>query len=102
MLVNSGYKVTSKSMRRSGESWKGNCDIEITLAAIEAIRDAKVNTLIMMSNDSDFAELLKYAKHFGVKTVVLTADGMTAFELKNEADEFMDLSDVDIFRQKGD
>ena len=100
MLVNSGYKVTSKSMRRSGENWKGNCDIEITLAAVDAIRDGNIQWLVLMSNDSDFTELLKYAKHYGVKTAVATVDGATAFELKNEADIYLDLSEVEVFRQR--
>lgn len=98
LMVNVGYKVTHKSQRRSGENWKGDCDVEITLAAAEAIHEQKVGWLILMSNDSDFAPLLRYARERGVKTAVLSVDGLTAFELKNDADLFLDWEKEDVFR----
>ncbi len=68
---------------------KGDWDIGI---AMDAVRMAqKVDTVVLVSGDGDFGELLLYLKSHGCRTEVIAFSKTASRILKNEADDFCDL-----------
>lgn len=89
-LMNIGIEVKSKGLQTFiGGSKKGDWDIGI---AMDAIRLAnKVDTVILVSGDGDFKDLLAYLKAHGCRTEVLAFSKTASKMIKEEADQFFDL-----------
>ncbi|MBS3137890.1 NYN domain-containing protein [Candidatus Woesearchaeota archaeon] len=89
-LENIGIEVKAKDIQIFyGGAKKGDWDIGI---AMDAVRIApKVDTVVIVSGDGDFKDLLAYLKSHGCRTEVI-AFGKTASRfIKDEADDFFDL-----------
>ncbi len=95
MLIGKNYRVAEKLMRRSGEGWKGDCDMLVALAAADVLTEKNVDWILIMSNDSDFGDLIEFVHRKAKKAAIITVDGDAAIELRNVADLFIDLSDVE-------
>lgn len=68
---------------------KGDWDIGI---AMDAVRMAsKVDTVVLVSGDGDFKDLLSYLKSHGCRTEVIAFSKTASRMLKDEADDFFDL-----------
>ena len=76
----------------SGGAKKGDWDVGITL---DAIRIApKLDTVILVSGDGDFQELLEYLRvKEGCQTEVISFGKSSSANLVDEADDFIDLDE---------
>jgi len=86
-----GIEVKAKDIQIfQGGAKKGDWDIGIAMDAVRLSN--KVDTLVLVSGDGDFAELLRYLKSHGCRCEVI-AFGQTASKfIREEADDFLDLS----------
>lgn len=86
-----GYEVRSKDLQVFfGGAKKGDWDVGI---AMDVLRMApKVDTIVLVSGDGDFADLLKYVKALGCRTEVISFKKTTSSKLIAEADDFINMS----------
>lgn len=90
-LENIGIEVKAKDIQIFyGGAKKGDWDIGI---AMDAVRIApKVDTVVLVSGDGDFKDLLSYLKGHGCRVEVMAFGPTTSRFLKDDADDFFDLS----------
>lgn len=69
---------------------KGDWDIGIAMDAVRL--SPKVDTMVLVSGDGDFAELLRYLKSHGCRCEVISFAQTLSKFLKDEADDVIDLS----------
>ena len=92
-----GFTVHLKPfIQRKDGSAKGDWDVGITIAAMDAARH--VDELVLGSGDGDFDRLLGRVKQDGVNTVVYGVPGLTAFSLQRAANEFRSIDDTLLMR----
>jgi len=86
-LKNIGFEVRSKDLQTFyGGHKKGDWDVGI---AMDTIRIApKVDTIILVSGDGDFADLVTYLKGLGCRVEVIGFEQTTSSRLLEVADDF--------------
>ena len=86
-LKNIGFEVRSKDLQTFyGGNKKGDWDVGI---AMDTIRIApKVDTIVLVSGDGDFADLLTYLKGLGCRVEVVGFEQTTSSKLLEVADDF--------------
>lgn len=84
-----GFTVKLKPfIQRSDGTSKGDWDVGITIDMLEFA--GYVDEVILLSGDGDFAMLLSHIKHkFPTHCTVVGVDQLTAFALRQSADEFL-------------
>lgn len=96
-----GFSVVTKPTKEFFDALgrrkiKGNMDVEIVLDAIELA--PHVDNVFLFSGDGDFRALVESLQRRGVRvTVISTAVSqppMVADDLRRQADEFIDLTDL--------
>ena len=97
-----GYTMVTKPAKEFTDSTgrrkiKGNMDIEL---AVDAMTMAKnLDHIIIFSGDGDFRALVEALQYMGVRVTVVstlvTQPPMIADELRRQADEFIDLADLE-------
>lgn len=75
-----------------------SADVPLSIAATQ-IAD-KVDTIIIMSGDSDYVDLVRHLRGAGVRVEVVAVEKTTAGILKNECDYFTAIVKDDLFHQK--
>ena len=86
-----GIEVKAKDIQIfQGGAKKGDWDIGISMDAVRLSN--KVDTVVMVSGDGDFAELLRYLKSHGCRCEVIAFGQTASKHIKEEADDFLDLS----------
>jgi uncharacterized protein (TIGR00288 family) len=85
-----GFEVKSKELQIFyGGAKKGDWDVGI---AMDVMRLApKLDTIVLVSGDGDFSDLLEHAKSIGCRTEVVAFGKTTSHKLKEVADFFVDL-----------
>ena len=89
-----GYKVRKKEVKKIRDRetqniiYKGNFDVELTIDAIDTL--SQYDNFVLLSGDSDFAELLVYLKSKDKKVIVMSTKEHIAKKLLNEA-KYIDL-----------
>ena len=93
-LSEMGFEVKSKELQVFyGGAKKGDWDVGI---AMDVMRLApKLDTIVLVSGDGDFSDLLEHAKSLGCRTEVVAFGKTTSYKLKEVVDFFVDL-DKDI------
>jgi uncharacterized protein (TIGR00288 family) len=93
-LSEMGFEVKAKDLQVFyGGAKKGDWDVGI---AMDVMRLApKLDTIVLVSGDGDFSDLLEHAKSLGCRTEVVAFGKTTSHKLKDVADFFVDL-DKDI------
>jgi len=88
-LEEMGFEVRSKDLQVFyGGAKKGDWDVGI---AMDVMRLApKLDTIVLISGDGDFSDLLEHAKSLGCRTEVLAFGRTTSHRLKEVADLFID------------
>jgi len=88
-----GFEVKSKDLQVFyGGHKKGDWDIGIAMDMIELA--PKLDTVILVSGDGDFAELVRHLKHaLGVRVEVIAFGKSCSSKLKEAADSFIDLDE---------
>ncbi|MBI2139057.1 NYN domain-containing protein [Candidatus Woesearchaeota archaeon] len=85
-----GFEVKAKDLQVFvGGAKKGDWDIGIAMDMIELA--PKLDTLILVSGDGDFVDLLRHLKHaLGCRVEVMAFGKCTSAKLKEAADSFFD------------
>ena len=88
-LEEMGFEVKSKDLQVFyGGAKKGDWDVGI---AMDVMRLApKLDTIVLISGDGDFSDLLEHAKSLGCRTEVLAFGRTTSHRLKEVTDLFID------------
>ena len=86
-----GYEVKSKDLQIFyGGNKKGDWDIGIAMDTIELAQ--KLDTIVLVSGDGDFIDLLHHLKRaMGYRVEVVAFGKSSSSKLKEEADSFTDL-----------
>lgn len=96
-----GYRVVTKPTKEFIDSQgrrkiKGNMDIELAIDALEIA--PFIDEMILFSGDGDFRSLAEAMQRRGVRVVVVstiqTQPPMIADELRRQADEFIDITQL--------
>ena len=91
-LERMGFEVKAKDLQVFYDgSKKGDWDVGI---AMDIMRLApKLDTIVLVSGDGDFTDLVEHAKSLGCRVEVVAFGKTTSNKLKDAADFFMDLDD---------
>jgi uncharacterized LabA/DUF88 family protein len=96
-----GYRVVTKPTKEFIDSTgrrkvKGNMDIELAIDALELA--PFIDQMILFSGDGDFRSLIEAMQRRGVRVTVVstiaTQPPMVADELRRQADEFLDITQL--------
>jgi len=89
-LIEMGFEVKSKELQIFyGGAKKGDWDVGI---AMDVMRLApKLDTIVLVSGDGDFSDLLEHAKSLGCRTEVIAFGKTTSHKLNAVADFSIDL-----------
>ena len=89
-LEEMGFEIKSKDLQVFyGGAKKGDWDVGI---AMDVMRLApKLDTIVLISGDGDFSDLLEHAKSLGCRVEVVAFGKTTSHKLKEVADFFTDL-----------
>ena len=90
-LSSIGYEVKAKDLQTFiGGSKKGDWDIGIAMDSIELA--PKLDTIVIVSGDGDFLELIKHLKYaLGCRIEVMAFGRSCSSKTKEEADNFTDM-----------
>lgn len=87
MLSRTGYEVRSKDLKvRPDGTAKGDWDMGIAIDSI-SLAD-RIDTMVLVSGDGDFVDLVNMLKGRGLRVEVLSFPRSTADELKKTATQF--------------
>ena len=86
-----GYEVKTKDLQTfPGGAKKGDWDIGIAMDTIELAN--KLDTIILVSGDGDFVELLQHLRRaMGCRVEVMAFGPSCSGKLRDEADHFIDM-----------
>ena len=88
LLERCGFQVKSKELKtRLDGSAKGDWDMEIAMDIISSVH--KLDVVVLVSGDGDFAPLVRMIKKHGITVEVASFEYNTAMELREVADEFL-------------
>ena len=96
-----GYTMITKPVKEfidanGRKKVKNNIDIELALDMIELADH--IDHVVLFSGDGDFYRLIKYVQRKGVRVTVVstieTSPAMIADDLRRQADQFIDLSEL--------
>src|ERR687883_61724 len=96
-----GYKLVTKPLKEFTQAtgrrkYKGNMDVEIAVDVMEMAQH--LDHVVLLSGDGDFRRLVEAVQRKGVRVSVIstirTQPPMIADELRRQADQFIDLVDL--------
>ena len=100
-----GKSISGKFAERLHENYYGSvvpchksADIPLSIKATQLA--SKVDTIIIMSGDSDFVELVRHLKAEGVRVEIAAVKSTTAKILLEEASYFHEITEEDWFEYK--
>jgi uncharacterized LabA/DUF88 family protein len=76
-----------------------SADIPLTIKATQIAQ--KVDTIIILSGDSDYVELVRHLRGEGVRVEIAAVENTTAKILVDEADHFTAITEEDCYLLKG-
>lgn len=101
-----GVSISSKLAERLHQHYHGSvvpchksADIPLSIKATQIA--PKVDTIVILSGDSDYVELVRHLKGDGVRVEIAAVVETTAEILKEEADFFIPITEEDCFTLKG-
>ena len=97
-----GNQISSKLADRLLNNYMGSvvpchksADIPLSISATQIAR--KVDTIIILSGDSDYVELVRHLKGEGVRIEIAAVKATTAQILIDESDHFIEINEEDSF-----
>lgn len=97
-----GVAISVKLAERLHANYHGSvvpchksADIPLTINATQLAQ--KVDTIIILSGDSDYVELIRHLRSRGVRVEIAAVEQTTAAILKEEADYFVPIKKEDVF-----
>lgn len=92
-LEKKGFEIRSKDLQIFyGGAKKGDWDVGIAMDIVRLT--PKLDVIVLVSGDGDFAELIKYAKALGCYTEAVAFGRSASSLLKAEVDKFIDLDGI--------
>lgn len=90
-LMERGYELRSKELLSyHGGAQKGDWDVGIAMDVVRLL--PKLDVVVLVSGDGDFAELLRYVKNQGCRAEVMAWGASASSALREVADAVFDLS----------
>jgi uncharacterized LabA/DUF88 family protein len=94
-----GYRITTKNYRTfSSGARKADLDLDLCMDIVRLIEARALDTVVLVSGDSDFLPLLEYCSDHGVRVEVAAFDDATSTVLRQTCDLFINLSLVEDVR----
>jgi uncharacterized LabA/DUF88 family protein len=92
-----GYTVVTKPAKEFTDDTgrrkiKGNIEVELTVGAMDIA--AHVDEIVIFSGDGNFRSLVAALQRRGTRTTIVSTIMSVADELRRQADEFIDLADL--------
>jgi len=101
-----GENISEKLAERLQDRFHGSvhpcgkgADIPLTIRATQLA--SKVDTIIIMSGDADYIELVKHLKHEGVRVEIAAVERCTSAALIKESDRYFPMIKEDCFIYDG-
>jgi len=98
VLKKLGYEIKLKNPKKfyhwDRVKYKADWDMGIAIDAISIADSGKVDVIVLMSGDGDFIDLVSFLKAKGLKVEIVSFRSITAKELIQTADEYIDLEEV--------
>ncbi len=92
-FLGKGFKVVTKPLKRFADGTiKANVDIEMALDIMEMLD--RLDVVCLVSGDGDFQRLVEVVQSKGVRVEVVAVGTSTAANLRNAADQYIDLQAV--------
>ncbi|HEX8994848.1 MAG TPA: NYN domain-containing protein [Ktedonobacterales bacterium] len=94
-----GYRITTKNYKTfSNGAKKADLDLDLCMDVVRIVEARAVDTIVLVSGDSDFLPLLDYCSDHGVRVEVAAFDDAASMILRQSCDLFINLSLVDGIR----
>ncbi|MFI5272590.1 MAG: NYN domain-containing protein [Ktedonobacterales bacterium] len=91
-----GYRITTKNYKTfASGAKKADMDLDLCMDVVRMVDARAVDTILLVSGDSDFLPLLEYASDRGVRVEVAAFDDAAAMILRQSCDLFINLSLVE-------
>ena len=92
-LQKQGYEVKAKDLQVFfGGAKKGDWDVGIAMDVMRTA--AKLDTIVLVSGDGDFKDLLEHVKSLGCRAEVIAFGKTASSRLIEEADRYVDLDNI--------
>ncbi len=94
-----GYRITTKNYKTfASGAKKADMDLDLCMDIVRMVDAKAIDTVVLVSGDSDFLPLLEYCSDHGVRVEVAAFDDSAAMILRQSCDLFINLSVVDEIR----
>jgi uncharacterized LabA/DUF88 family protein len=94
-----GYRITTKNYKTfSNGAKKADLDLDLCMDIVRLVEARAVDTIVLVSGDSDFLPLLDFCYDHGVRVEVAAFDDAASMILRQSCDLFVNLSLVDAIR----
>ena len=94
-----GYRITTKNYKTfASGARKADMDLDLCMDIVRLVDAGALDTVVLVSGDSDFLPLLEYCSDHGVRVEVAAFDDAAAMILRQSCDLFINLSQVDEIR----
>lgn len=96
-----GFLVVKKEGKTKGENFETDIDIVMAMDAIELALDFRPDIVVLVTGDSDFADLAEKLRRRGIRVEVASVEQALGNDLKLAANSIIDLIEVfDSFEQQ--
>lgn len=90
-----GYRITTKNYKTfASGAKKADMDLDLCMDIVRMVDAKALDTVVLVSGDSDFLPLLEYCSDHGVRVEVAAFDDSAAMILRQSCDLFINLSVV--------
>lgn len=94
-----GYRITTKNYKTfSNGAKKADLDLDLCMDIVRIVEARAVDTIVLVSGDSDFLPLLDFCSDHGVRVEVAAFDDAASMILRQSCDLFVNLSLVEGIR----
>jgi uncharacterized LabA/DUF88 family protein len=94
-----GYRITTKNYKTfSSGAKKADLDLDLCMDIVRMVDAKAVDSIVLVSGDSDFLPLLEYCSDHGVRVEVAAFEDAASMILRQSCDLFINLSLVDDIR----
>lgn len=94
-----GYRITTKNYKTfSSGAKKADLDLDLCMDIVRLVDARALDTVVLVSGDSDFLPLLEYCSDHGVRVEVAAFDDSASTVLRQSCDLFINLSLVEDIR----
>lgn len=91
-----GYRITTKNFKTfASGAKKADMDLDLCMDIVRLVDAGALDTVVLVSGDSDFLPLLEYCSDHGVRVEVAAFDDSAAMILRQSCDLFINLSLVE-------